>query len=189
NAVLHPTGLDTPSLHDDLPTCTGYGKSATCTPAPGSGTSNVAVSAALTGLTEGTEYHFRIVATNAGGTSEGADATFKTTTTPVKPTVRTEEPRAREATTATRNGEVNPNSFEVTECKFDSGPGTGYGNSATCTPAPGSGTSNVAVSAALTGLTEGTEYHFRIVATNAGGTSEGADATFKTTTTPVKPTV
>src|SRR5439155_12259062 len=101
NAVLHPTGLDTPSLHDDLPTCTGYGKSATCTPAPGSGTSNVAVSAALTGLTEGTEYHFRIVATNAGGTSEGADATFKTTTTPVKLTGEHESTRVTSPTRTT----------------------------------------------------------------------------------------
>jgi hypothetical protein len=39
----------------------------------------VAVSAALSGLSEDTTYHFRIVATNAGGSSAGADETFKTT--------------------------------------------------------------------------------------------------------------
>src|SRR5262249_3781002 len=43
---------------------------------PGSGTSEVPVSAAVTGLTSGTTYHFRIVATNPGATSQGLDQKF-----------------------------------------------------------------------------------------------------------------
>src|ERR1700730_2883073 len=105
------------------------------------------------------------------------------------PTVKTEPASSLAPTTATLNGLVNPNGFEVTECKFEYGTTTSYGKAATCSPAPGSGTGNVAVSAALTGLTENTTYHFRIVAKNAGGTSEGADAEFKTTSTSLNPAV
>jgi len=45
---------------------------------PGSGTSPVTVSANVTALTPNTEYHFRVVTKNAGGTVEGVDVTFKT---------------------------------------------------------------------------------------------------------------
>ena len=75
----------------------------------------------------------------------------------------------------------------MSECKFEYGTTTAYGSSVPCSPAPGSGDSPVAVSASVTGLAANTTYHFRIVATNAGGTSKGADETFKTL--PNAPTV
>jgi hypothetical protein len=83
-------------------------------------------------------------------------------------------------TSATLNGTVNPNGFEVSECKFEYGTTTSYGSSAPCTPSPGSGNSPVAVSAALESLGENTTYHFRTVATGPGGTSVGGDQTFTT---------
>src|SRR5437588_8543305 len=147
-------------------------------PAPGSGTSSVAVSAAISGLTADTTYHFRISATNAGGTSTGADETLKTL--PDAPTVKTEAATLVTQTTATLNASVNPNGSEVSECKFEYGTTTSYGSSAACTPAPGSGTSNVAVSAAIGSLAANTTYHFRASATNAGGASTGADQTLTT---------
>ena len=136
------------------------------------------MSAAITGLTANTTYHFRISATNAGGTSKGSDETFKTTAN--APTVVTETGVAVAQTTATLNATVNPNGGEVTKCEFEYGTTTAYGSTASCTSLPGSGTSPVAVSAAITGLTANTTYHFRISATNAGGTSKGSDETFKT---------
>jgi hypothetical protein len=81
---------------------------------------------------------------------------------------------------ATLNGTVNPAGQTVTDCHFDWGTSTAYGNSAACSPMPGSGTNPVAISAALSGLVPDTTYHFRIVATSAAGTSVGSDATFTT---------
>ena len=84
-------------------------------------------------------------------------------------------------TTATLNASVNPRGGALSACKLEYGKTTAYGSSAPCTTLPGSGSSPVAVSALLTtGLIANTEYHFRISATNAAGTSKGADVTFKT---------
>ncbi len=178
NATVNPNGAEVTKCEFEYGTTVSYGKTASCSPAPGSGTSPVAVSAAITGLTANTSYHFRIVATNAGGESKGSDETLKTA--PNAPTVVTEKASAISQTTATLNATVNPNGGEVTECKFEYGTTVSYGKTAPCSPAPGSGTSPVAVSAAITGLTANTSYHFRIVATNAGGEGKGADETFKT---------
>ena len=125
------------------------------------------MSAAVTGLTANTTYHFRISATNAGGTSKGSDETFKTL--PNAPTVVTKAASSITQTTATLNATVNPNGGEVSECKFEYGTTESYGSDRVVLASlPGSGTSPVAVSAAVTGLTANTTYHFRISATNAG---------------------
>jgi len=91
------------------------------------------------------------------------------------------------ATAATLNGTVNPNGATVSSCQFQWGTTTNYGNTTACAQTVGSGTSGVSVSASLTALTQDTTYHYRIVATNAGGTSDGTDRTFATCTNP--PTV
>src|SRR5205807_278629 len=91
------------------------------------------------------------------------------------PTVVTEPASSVTQTSATLNASVNPNGSEVSECKLEYGTTTSYGSSAPCTPAPGAGTSPVAVSAALSGLATNTTYHFRIFAKNGGGTSTGTD--------------
>jgi hypothetical protein len=81
---------------------------------------------------------------------------------------------------ATLNATVSPEDAEVSDCHFEYGATEAYGSSVTCSPAPGSGGSPVAVSAPIAGLTRGASYHFRVVATNTVGTSRGTDATFTT---------
>jgi hypothetical protein len=80
----------------------------------------------------------------------------------------------------TLNATVNPNGTEVSDCHFEYGTTTLYGSSAPCTTLPGSGNSAVAVAAPVGSLASNTTYHFRIVATNPGGTSYGVDETFVT---------
>ena len=173
NATVNPNGGEVTECKLEYGTTNAYGSSAPCVPSPGSGESAVAVSASVTGLSPNSTYHFRISATNAGGTSKGSDETFKTLPNP--PAVVTEAASAVTQTTATLNAPVNPNGGEVSECKLEYGTTSAYEASAPCAPSPGSGSSPVAVSAAVTGLTANATYHFRIVATNAGGTSKGAD--------------
>ena len=95
-------------------------------------------------------------------------------------TAVTEPASAVAPTTASLNATVNPNGGEVSKCEFEYGTTPSYGQVAPCASLPGSGESPVAVSASLSGLTPNTTYHFRISATNAGGTSTGTDETFKT---------
>ena len=86
------------------------------------------------------------------------------------------------ATTATLNGTVNPQG-EATTWHFEYGTNSKYGSS-TPTQNAGAGTAAVAVSAPLTGLKTGQLYHFRLVATSAVGTGQGADQTFTTVALP-----
>jgi hypothetical protein len=185
NANVNPNGetVSECKLEYGL-TSAPYEKSAPCTPSPGSGTSPVFVSAAVTGLVPNTTYHFRISATNAGGFSTGSDDVF--TTLPSPPTVVTEPATAVTSGSATLNATVNPNGGEVSECKLEYGlTSAPYEKSAPCTPSPGSGPSPVSVSRAVTGLIPNTTYHFRVSATNAGGVSTGSDEAFTTLPGPI----
>jgi subtilase family serine protease len=97
-----------------------------------------------------------------------------------KPTVLSETPSALTSTSAVLNATVNPEGSTVSVCTFEYGPTKSYGDSAPCATLPGSGSSPVAVSASITGLSAKTAYHFRILATNLSGTSASAARKFKT---------
>jgi hypothetical protein len=103
------------------------------------------------------------------------------------PTALTRAASGVTQTTATLNATVNPNGSEVGACRFEYGITAGYGSVASCASSPGAGTSPVAVSGSLIGLTASTIYHFRILAAGAGGTSRGGDETFTTAPAPVLP--
>jgi hypothetical protein len=178
NGTVDPSGRPT-TWTIEYGTSTSYG---TKTPAKdaGSGTGAAAVSAAVTGLTIGRTYHFRVVATSDAGTSRGADKTFVSSTAPA---VTTKAASSVADTTARLNGSVNPNG-QATTYYFEYGTSTSYGTK-TAAASAGAGTSAKSVSAAVSGLVPGAVYHFRLVATNASGTTLGADLAFATSGKPV----
>jgi hypothetical protein len=143
----------------------------------GSGNSAIAVSQPVTGLTQGTTYHFRVAATNTVSTTYGAD---KTLTTLKSPKATTEAPTNVKGTGAKLNGTVNPEGSE-TSYYFEYGETESYGTKIPISPeSVGAGTSNVAVTKSLTGLTLKKTYHYRLVAESTAGTSKGEDKSFET---------
>ena len=84
-------------------------------------------------------------------------------------------------TTATLGGRVAGHA-QPTTFHFEYGTTASYGSSTPETSTPASGTPLTEI----TGLTPGTAYHFRLVATNPTGTTQGADASFTTDSDPFK---
>ena len=176
--TVNPNGQAT-NWYFEFGTSTSYGRR-TPTRSAGSGSANVQVSAGLTGLSPGTTYHYRVVATGAGGTTRGADGIFTTLATPAAATGATTRVTP---TSATLNGSVDPNG-RATTWFFEYGTSTAYG-ARTAPRSAGSGTAARNVSAALTALSPGQVFHYRLVATSDAGTSRGADRTFATTGPPI----
>jgi hypothetical protein len=174
HGTVNPDSLAT-TYHFEYGTTTAYGSS-TVSQSAGSGSSAQAESAGISGLKPGTTYHFRIVATNAVGTSVGVDQTF--TTPKGGPVVTTGPAQGVGAKSATLTGSVTPGGSSTTY-QFQYGTSKKYGKSTT-THSAGSGTSKVNVRFRVTGLRPGAIYHYRLVATNANGKATGKDRTFKT---------
>ena len=166
------------SYHFDYGTSTGYGAT-TATAGAGSWSGAQPVAANLSGLSPNTTYHYRLVATNPGGTTIGSDQTF-TTRQAIAPAAQTGAATRVTAAAARIAGTVNPNGL-VTSYHFEYETGAGFGTS-TAPAAAGSGSSAQPVSATLSGLLPNTTYHYRLVAANAGGTTNGSDRTFTTAT-------
>jgi Family of unknown function (DUF6701) len=106
---------------------------------------------------------------------------FGTTAQAARPTVTTDAATSITGTGATLNGTVNPQNNNTT-VTFDYGLTTGYGTTVNAMPNTiPSGSGNTAVSAALTGLSCNTTYHFRVSGVNSRGqTSNGGDLSFTT---------
>jgi len=154
-----------------------YGTTVPGVPATVSGNIATAVAAALTGLLPGNTYHFRVDGVNSNGTSYGNDMTF--TTPALAPTVITYAATAINTTIATLNGLVTANGSSTTAW-FDWGLTAAYGTTVAATPATVTGNIGTAVSTNLTGLTNGTTYHYRVRGVNSIGSSNGNDMTFVT---------
>jgi ligand-binding sensor domain-containing protein len=175
NGRVNPNNLSTTAKFQYGPTAS-YESVAAATQNPGSGTSEVAVSANISGLSPGIVYHFRVVATNTLGTTNGADQTF--TTSGTAPTVSTSAATNIGPYSATLSGMVNPNG-RSTEVKFQYGTTMSYAREETVQDSV-RGTTPVSASVIVTNLLPNTTYHYRLVAANDAGTTNGNNQTFAT---------
>ena len=173
NGSVNPAGQST-TYYFEYGTTTEYGAK-TAAASAGSSNSARSVSASISSLAPATTYHFRLVASNASGTTLGGDQSF---TISGPPTVQTGSASNGTLNGATVSGAVNPQG-RSTNWYFDYGTTTAYG-SKTAVKNAGSGSTAVGVTVDLTGLTPGTAYHYRLVAANSAGTALGTDVSFST---------
>jgi hypothetical protein len=183
NASFLGSGEETHYYFEWGPTAS-YGKTSVAPPgtviAAPSGQELLSVQ--LESLTPFSTYHYRIVASNGEGTSYGEDQKF--TTLPGVPTGQGPAATVVHADRVVFHGEVDPNGadtkihFEyVSDTDFQT---SGWTNALT-TPEEEIGMSKhyQSASAFVTGLTEGTLYHYRIVGTNAVGNGSSPVAAFR----------
>lgn len=151
------------------------------------GTAPVEVEADATGLVPNSVYEARLLAHYAGRleTSPLPNPTFATPG--VAPDVSAETLWRPTPTSIQLNARVNAHNSALTDCHFEYGTTTAYGQSAPCgspladgTYSPPADNSDHVVSARLSGLQPATEYHFRLRATNASEETFGEDRSFTT---------
>lgn len=123
---------------------------------------------------------YRVVVANAASTGQGFASSLVALTviTAVPPVATTLAVTGIASGGATLTGSVNPKGA-TTLARFDYGLTTSYGSS-TLEVNVGNGTNALAVGQVVVGLMPGTPYHFRLAASNSGGTNYGADLTFTT---------
>lgn len=162
-------------------------KSASCTPAPPYPAATE-VRAELPNVAPNTAYAYRLVASNAQGRATGTSEKFTSLGTPEAFTESTSSVRGGSAVVA---GTIRaPFGEALIGCSFEYGDqsvyaATGYADamSVPCSPGPPYGPI-ASVSAAITGLSPGTTYHYRVTGSNAERSGVGADAEFTTSDQP-----
>jgi len=178
NGTVNPNGADTHAWFLWGTSSTLSGASQTSSQDLGSGTSQVAFTANLTGLSAGTKYYFQVVAQNSGSTTKGAINSFTTTTVP--PTASTGSASAITTSSATLAGTVNPNGIDTHFYFLYGTSSTLSGANQTASYDLGSGTTASAVSVNLAGLNASTTYYYQMVAQNSAGTVKGGINSFVT---------
>jgi len=148
----------------------------------GSGFSAISSPLYINGLQASSIYYFRLSASNNLGTVNGVTYSFQTNNNPpVKvslPTVHTNNASVIMRTSATLNGQVNPNGWQ-TNYWFEYGKDNNLGNTTSITSVPAN-TSLSNVTASLSLFSPLTKYYFRLNAQNQFGTVNGTILSFTT---------
>jgi hypothetical protein len=178
--AVNPQGTEAPSdteWHFEYSVDGGTTWESTAGEDAGVGTTPISVSAEID-LEPSEDVEARLVAANQAGTITSSPQTFRTLA--AVPVASSETPLEIATQEARLRARIDPEG-QATTYYFEYGPTTAYGSSA---PVPdgeaGSGHIAVSVSAHVAGLAPGTTYHYRVVATNTTGTTDGEDATFTT---------
>jgi TonB-dependent SusC/RagA subfamily outer membrane receptor len=176
NGVVNANDLST-SVTFEYGTTPGYGTTTvTADQSPVTSDVPALVSADITGLKAGITYYFRIVADNSLGKTTGINIPFKYSGE--VPFAETNPATNTSPRTAQLNGIVNTHGLS-TVVNFEYGTTTSYGNTIAAAQSPVTRLTAARVSTNVTDLKAGTDYHYRIVATNLEETTYGEDAIFK----------
>jgi phosphodiesterase/alkaline phosphatase D-like protein len=177
NGSVIPNGLATTAWFEWGTDSTFAIYSTTGSQVVGSGTTSQTIHQALAGLTTGTTCYYRVAASNGSGTSIGAILTFLPG---AAPTATTLTATAVGTTSATLNGNVNPNGLD-TDAWFEWGTSPSLATFDTSPAhALGAGTDFQSVMATLSGLSSGTTYYYRVAASNSTGPANGSIESFTT---------
>ncbi|HXS34018.1 MAG TPA: hypothetical protein VN758_09645 [Solirubrobacterales bacterium] len=185
NGKVNPHGGSVSDCHFEYGVGLSYATSVPCT-AVGVVTTDVAQKKTVAGLSANTTYHYRLVVTSNAGLVNGNDREF--TTPPPAPLVTTEAASGITQTAATLAGTIDPKGGAAS-CRFEYGTTAAYGTAAACATDPGAGEGPVPEQLSLTGLNAGTTYHYRLVGTNGGGSTNGLDLSFTTLPPPSLPPI
>ena len=177
NSTVNGKGLST-TVSFEWGLTTSYGNFATATPGTVTGSGNVAVSTALTGLQSNTTYHYRIKTTNAVDITYSNDMSF--TTALSAPQLTTTAISSILAFSASSGGNITYDGGASVTAK-----GICWSSSPTPILANADGKTNVgsgiaAFTSAITKLKQKSTYYVRAYATNAVGTTYGNEISFTT---------
>ena len=160
-------------------TSTTYEASTNTSEPVGSDHSVHPVSVKVTELTPGTTYHYRAIAINYSGVTRGPDQVL---VTPGPPLIKNPSSGAATATSVQLQVNIDP-AGSPTSYRVEYGIGPGYSSTTGETPVGGDHGDH-AVRVSLNGLSPGSVYHYRVVATNQIGAEESADQSFTTAALP-----
>jgi hypothetical protein len=127
------------------------------------------------GVTSATDYAL-------SPTAEGATPLVKLTWVAPAPAVITNAVSGIASTTATLNGTIDPNAWQLTGCSFHISPAPAGIQAFPCIQQLGAGSTPVPVSATAAGLSPATAYTVTLTAATAQGSGSGAPVTFTTPT-------